>query len=296
MRTSSLLLLGLCAVPFVATLACQTPRDDSPADAGPPSALGTGITIRSITPPATGDPADGIPPNPNHPAQDQQVYITGSTVIIIDNFDETHDGKSIGSMYVQDTMSTAPYSGIDCYKTTFQPPSLIVSPGDVIDLTGEYTDYAYSGFMPGMQYPELNEPVATFRFDPVGTLTPAVIDVNDLNVATQATFDKGNQWTSMLVQVKNVTLQAPGLTNDQKGRITGSITSDTNNGAEIDNELYDMKVTDFPPGTVFSSIVGVVTYFYNFHISPRSAADLHRYRRSAPSPPTAGPRWIRVSP
>jgi hypothetical protein len=77
----------------------------------------------------------------------------------------------------------------------------------------------------------------------------------------------------MLVQVQNVTLQSPGLTPDGKGRVTGNLTTDDNNGCQIDNELYDLQATDFPPGTVFASITGVVTYFYNYHISPRSPAD-----------------------
>jgi hypothetical protein len=275
MRNDKSLFLVLSVLSLLG-VACTAPRGDSPADAGPPSALGDGFRIKQLTPPLKGDPTISLAPNPLHPEPTSSgtlpmVTITGASFTTVDTFDETNDGKSIGNIYVQDCASQAPWSGIELYKATFQPPSLMLSPGDVIDMTAQYQDYAYSGFPSGQSSPELNEPIVTFVFEykpPV----PVVIDVNDLFVTTMDDFYKGEQWDGMLVTVQNVTLSA-ALAVD-KGRVSGPITSDATNGPSIDNQLYDMPATAYPPGTVFSSVTGIVTYFYSYSISPRSPADL----------------------
>jgi hypothetical protein len=256
--------------------ACTAPRGDSPADAGPPSALGAGFRIKQLTPPLKGDKNISLAPNPLHPEPTTsgtlpQVNITGASFITRDTYDETHDGKSIGNIYVQDCASQAPWSGIELYEATFQPPSLMLSPGDVIDMTAEYQDYVYSGFPTGQSSPELNSPIVTFLFEYTPPV-PAVIDVNDLFVTTMDDFYKGEQWDGMIVTVQNVTLTA-ALTSDN-GRVSGPITSDATNGPTIDNQLYDLPTTAYPAGTVFSSVTGIVTFFYNYSISPRTPADL----------------------
>jgi hypothetical protein len=77
------------------------------------------------------------------------------------------------------------------------------------------------------------------------------------------------------VVVQNVSLTGP-LSFDSSGfRVSGTITSDTGqNGLTITNELFDMKKSDYQVGQKFASITGVVTYFFNFHIAPRSRDDL----------------------
>jgi hypothetical protein len=287
MRALALALFGLSVAPALVvaagctTAGCTTPAGDQPADAGAPSPLGSGLRLRQITPPLMGDSTDGFPANPMHPVQNQIVSVTGVSVVTIDAFDETHNGKSIGSLYVEDvgswllSGSQAAYAGIECYSTLYEPASLKVSPGDVIDLYGEYQDFtgpSTSPFPAGQVLPEMGKPTATFRFE-YNAPTPVVIDVNDLDVLNQADYDKGARWLGMLVEVDNVTLTTP-LTADSEGRVSGQIATDITNGAGIDNELYDMKVTDFPGGTKFSKVIGVVTYFYDYHIAPRSPADL----------------------
>ena len=47
----------------------------------------------------------------------------------------------------------------------------------------------------------------------------------------------------------------------------------------MDNELYPLPYSDpkfgTTPGSVhFASVTGVVTYFFSFHIAPRSDADI----------------------
>jgi hypothetical protein len=177
-------------------------------------------------------------------------------------------------LYVQDVGSNAPYSGIECYSTLYQPASLKVAPGDVIDLYGQYQDFAGPStalFPTGQVLPEMAKPSAMFRFE-YTVPTPTMIDVNDLSTASQASFDKGARWLGMLVTVTNATPLGTWVP-DAHGRISGPISGSTT-GAGIDNELYAMKVTDYPPGTTFTSITGIVTYFFSFHIAPRTPADI----------------------
>jgi hypothetical protein len=268
---------------------------DPPADAGPPNALGGGARISSVVPFTEPDGA----PNPDHPAEDAGVDITGASLIIIDNFDETHDGKSIGAVYVQDVWPTGqpvpPNSGIQLYEPTYSPPNLIIAPGDVIDFTGLYQDYAYSGFMvypPQASQPEIYKPIVTFRFE-YNAPTPTKITASDLaNPATYAQFELGHRWLSMLVEVDsdeaNGDIVIGESVPDGTGRQALAFTSDTSsvNKPVISNELFDLQPQDYgcpkPPGAgkcsgvKLKKLIGVVTYFFAFHIAPRSAADLVR--------------------
>ena len=274
MRALTLALLGLSVAPFVAAAAgCTSPLGDPAADAGGPTPLGSGLRLHQIIPPATGDKVDGFPPNPMHPAQNQLVSVTGESVITVDTFDETMDGKSVGSLYVQDVGSQLPYSGIECYSTLYQPASLKVAPGDVIDLYGQYQDFAGPStalFPLGQALPEMAKPNATFRFE-YTVPTPVVVDPNDFSTADEDHFYMGQRWLGMLVEVKGGTLGT--WTADGKGRLSGNIVPNAT-GVAIDNELFDMKASDYPPGTTFKSIVGVPTFFFSFHIAPRSATDI----------------------
>jgi hypothetical protein len=57
---------------------------------------------------------------------------------------------------------------------------------------------------------------------------------------------------------------------------TGDATLMSNDIPSISNELYDMKTLGpaLQQGQVAASVTGIVTYFYAFHIAPRSAADI----------------------
>ena len=85
----------------------------------------------------------------------------------------------------------------------------------------------------------------------------------------------------MLVTIQNVTL-ADSMATDSAGRSTVHIMSDVSqNGPTMANELFDMarwnsSITPSPlqKGTKVQSITGIVTWFYNYQIAPRSAADI----------------------
>src|SRR5689334_11637188 len=85
---------------------------DDHLDAGPPTTLGTGQRIKQISDPT----------RPEHAALvNSNVTVTGASVLWTDTFDETNNGKSRGTVYVQDVGSNAPYSGTSLYSPTFIP-------------------------------------------------------------------------------------------------------------------------------------------------------------------------------
>jgi hypothetical protein len=267
----------------------HTEQGDTPADAGTPSPLGTGLRIAEI---------NAFDSSVRPIANQLNVNVTGATFIIKDEFAETGLASSVGSIYVQDfhanvddAGATPPYSGMDLYKTTYQPASLALAPGDVIDFVGEYQQYEGPSSFPfaGQYQPEFYEAIATFRFDysaPQGT----PIDWRDLNA-----WSTGYKWMSMLVTVGSIgpALVGGGQTGDGTGRCKVFFTPEMGESAlAIDNELYNFNnsgtglnncndassVYALMPGAVgnvhFKSITGVVTYFGSFTISPRSDADI----------------------
>jgi hypothetical protein len=248
----------------LALAACSAGNGDVPSkkEIGPP--VGDGNRIREIADPGV----------PGRPAPGSDVNVTGVTVVAVDTFDETKNGKSRGTIFVQDLGSTEPYSGIGIFAPAFVPGDLRVAAGDVLDLRGEYQENKNIGtaiFPEGQVLPQLSRPVATFRYD---FRPPAAreIDIKDLN-----DYALGRRWIGMLVTVKNVAID--GRLSESGGRVTGFLLpkgsgADDRNRPTVTNELYDLKVNDAESNQGYASITGVVTYFFNLHIAPRSAADL----------------------
>ncbi|HEY2513810.1 MAG TPA: hypothetical protein VGI39_23240 [Polyangiaceae bacterium] len=276
--TSSPLASLAAAAPALALLvgvsACSARHNDPPENP-PPAPLGTGERIRDITNPNA----------PTHAASGATVSISGATYLLTDTFDETSNGKSKGTIYLQDVGSVAPFSGISLFSPTFNPADLALAPGDVLTLQGQFVEEASIGaatFGNGEVLIQMSKPVVQFEFDglppQVGSSTwaPAVIQATDLD-----DYNKGLQWEGMLVTIQNVTF-LDNLNNDGNGRYTAHITSDgTTNGPTITNELFDLNAWNqaqtgpkIIKGTTYKSITGVVTWFFNFHLAPRSPNDI----------------------
>jgi hypothetical protein len=209
------------------------------------------------------------------------VAISGAIVIAVDKFDETANGKSTGTIYVQDLGSKDPFSGITLFAPTFNPGNLSVGPGDVLDLNGQYTEAATIGstvaFAPGSVLPQISKPVATFRYE-TAVPEPVDIDANDL-----ADYTKGRRWMGMLVRVKDITISSDA-TNDKNGRVAVNITAATGGStscsspfpkpAQMTNDLFDVDGLGLKSGTRLASITGVVGFFCNLHLAPRTPADI----------------------
>jgi hypothetical protein len=259
--------LQLASLALLAVVACSSPSGDPPTTPPPPTPLGAGLRIKQVTDPS-------LPNHPNGKANPLPVVtVTAATVIAVDTFDETANGKSRGTTYVQDVGSQDPWSAISLYSPTFVPGDLRLAPGDVLDLTGGYQENDHIGtaiFPAGQVLTQLAKPIGTFRYEyqpPV----PREIDPTDLD-----DYTKGSKWVGMLVIVKNIDLsdgiinETSGSTGAQTGRRSGHLTPALK--GKITNELIQLDLQN--PGTRLVSLTGVVTYFFDLHIAPRSIDDI----------------------
>lgn len=204
---------------------------------------------------------------------DHAVHVTGVTIIAIDRFDETGDG-AVGNFWVQDPVCAGkPYAGMTVFAPSFSPPDLRLANDDVVDMNGQSTEFlgpSNSKFGSCKSLPEISGTLS-FRFDGNEAPEPVVIDVLDLK-----SYETARQWLGMLVKVENISLAEDGK--NSSGRFTAGINTGgglLSDRPKITNELYDIE-KEGPPlteGGTFKSVTGVVTYFYGFHLVPRSAAD-----------------------
>jgi hypothetical protein len=215
--------------------------------------------------------------------------ISGATVLALDSFDETGNGKSTGTIYLQDLGSKEPFSGTSLFSPSFVPGNLKVGAGDVLDLVGQYQENNVIGncanscaqFAPGAVLAQLSRPTATFRFELNAPVEPVEIDVNDLS-----DWSTGQKWINMLVRVKNVTLEDDvNAGAENGGRLSARLNRAGDPAAQkcqdpfpkpptLTNELFDAKTLNLTKGEKIASLTGVVVFFCNLHIAPRSAADV----------------------
>ncbi len=248
--------------------ACSSPSGDP--DSHPMNTtLGNGLRISDVENPSL----------PNHAslygtAAGADVNITGTVVTWYDEFDETMDGKSLGTLYVQDLRPQTPpvpYSGIGVFAPAYIPADLRAVAGDVLDFDGLYQEQASIGtaiFDVPDVLPQLSKPGAAFQYEYMPPEPAVLANPDDLDA-----YDTGRQWLGMLVTINNLKIPDGGQI-DTSNRVTYSPEPTVANSNSISNELYDLKVNDYPEGTTFSSVTGIVTWFYSYHVAPRSCADL----------------------
>jgi hypothetical protein len=276
-------LFRFCA--FVAVAAgCGGREGDPPAFLDIPQPAGKGDRIREIANPASEKYAL------RDRTQEPEVSVTGAVVVAVDTYDETRDGRSDGTIYVADLGSKEPYSGISLFNPSFVPGNLKVGAGDALDLRGTYQENETRPvkFAPGAALVQLANAIGTFRFD-ANVTDPVDIDIQDL-----ADYKKGRRWLNMVVRVKNVELQRDAFFKDASGkptqslngRISAQLLPETNTATRCEdpfpkaptlvNELMDIVPLELARGTVLKELVGVVTFFCNLHIAPRTPADVVR--------------------
>jgi len=268
-------LLTFCASLALLAVApsCDSQQGDphSPSTVPPPA--GKDFSIHAIR----------DPQSPAKAAHQSQVAVSGAVVIAVDQFDETRNGRSSGTIYVQDLGSKEPYSGISLYNPSFVPGNLRVGAGDALDLRGEFQENQDLPitFAPGAFLVQLANAIGTFRFE---TNVPEPVEIE---LAELADYAAGSKWLNMLVTVKNVTVTSDAF--GSQGRRSYSLMpedpgADTSCTAPFPkvptlvNELTDLDA--LPPDkaikkdTVIKSLTGIVTFFCNLHIAPRNANDI----------------------
>lgn len=261
-----------CA-PFILCASCGSETGDQPK---PPSA----------PPPAGKDQRISEIRNPESPLKaphEGTVAVSGAVVIAVDRYDETRDGKSTGTIYVSDLGSQEPYSGISLFNPSFIPGNLRVGEGDALDLRGTYQENQDIPikFAPGAFLVQLSNAIGTFRFD--ASVPPPVEKDGgrDLTVQDFASYETGRKWLNMLVTLKNVTIEGDKF--ESRGRVSYDLLPRDPEGSNrcedpfpkpptLVNELSELP--ELTKGQVITSVTGVVTFFCNLHIAPRSAKDI----------------------
>ncbi len=269
----------------VVLTACGHDPGDPPSPEVVPPPEGLGDRIYEVADPAS-------PKKANHQGT---VNVTGAVVVAVDTYDETKQGNSAGTIYVNDLGSKEPYSGLSLFNPSFVPGNLRISAGDVLDLRGQYQENndIPLQFAPGAFLVQLASPIGTYRFD-AKVPEPIDIDVNDLY-----DYAKGRQWLNMIVRVRNVTLMRDAFIVDQttglpssgnSGRVGAGLRNADSPAENEDrgcadpfpkaptlvNELMDIVPLELRRDTQIKELVGLVTFFCNLHIAPRSEADIVR--------------------
>ncbi len=266
--------IGAALFLSLSSLGCGGGGFGDPPSEPPADEYGACARFHEIVGPATWvNPDDTMSAGCASPP-DKHVCVSGMVIVAIDRFDETGEGQ-IGNYYVQDAGDDPPeYGGMTVFRPTFTPPDLRLFEGDVVDLNGLFTEFlgpTAGKFGQCRTLPEVSGTMG-FRFDGSRAVEPKVISVLDLK-----SYETARQHLGMLVKIENVTLTDDGA--NSSGRYTAPL--DVGGGIsaadvpKISNELYDIEAEGpaLTQGGTFSSITGIVTYFYGFKIAPRSAAD-----------------------
>lgn len=240
-----------------------------------PNPLGDGLRLREVQAPGPMPPSSAL--------ANTTVHVTSAVVTAIDTFDETKDGKSRGTIYLQDLDKAGPLAGISLYSPSFQPANLRLFPGDVVDVDGQYAEAHTIGSTVDFKasfLAQLVQPAVTFRTETTRLPAPSVITLSDLMDAFGVSdFSKGRKWMGTLVTIKDLQTYGPPVMNVDKnqtptGRVTAALSPDPKNGPMISNELWNLPENYWPDGAQLKSVTGVVTFFFNFKIAPRSADDV----------------------
>lgn len=233
-----------------------------------PNPLGSGSRLAELNDPSR-----------PRPAPNARVNVTGVVVVANDTYDETHDGKSVGALFVEDAVEAPPpFAGIEVFNAAFSPPNLRVAPGDVLDVSAQYQEFGGPSSLPfpvGETLPELSNGTVTLRFE------WKVPPTTTIGLADLLTYDEGRQWLGMLVTLEDVAIAMDG-SSDSAGRFSAPL--NVGGGVALSkvptvtNALFGLESSgiELKKGARFKSITGVVQYFVRFSIAPRSAADIVR--------------------
>jgi len=273
-RLAASLLTITCLLALSSVSACGSQTGDPRVERGAPPPGGKDKRIRDVVDPTLPDHASLI---------NTMQAVSGAVVIAVDTFDETKDGNGKGDVYVQDLDATkaTPYAGINLFATTFSPGNLAVAPGDVLSMRGTYRETAVIPSKPPIVFPppsllvQLSQPIATFAYE-TGVPQPIDIDLADL-----ADFEKGGRWVGMLVRITNVKALSDAF-QAANGRASVDITPGPSPfvfcgpkpAATLVNALYPIEDLNLKAGQVVKSVTGVLLFFCNLQLAPRSAADI----------------------
>ncbi|RYZ66565.1 MAG: hypothetical protein EOP08_04645 [Proteobacteria bacterium] len=270
-RSKLPLLAGTASVAVLAAVmgaGCGSRDGDAPADVGDPNPLGTTKTLQQLQDPESADKIVLEPAPTCAQAFSTPLTVQGVSVNWVDRYDETGAG-AVGTVWIQDYKSQAPFAGSSIFSPSFVPSSLYVSTGDVVDLRGLYQVNLCVGkatFPDGSRLSQVATPVTTFRFEGAPSI-PVEAPISDF-----ADFETGRKWIGMLVTFRDVYVDDE-VRLDNAGRASVPFSSaQASGGITLSNEFHPLQ--GVTRGARFASVTGVVTWFFDFKLATRMPEDL----------------------
>ena len=284
MRITTVLTYGTLAL-----FACRSSNNNSGTDAGSGAGgdgggSGSGVyTIQDVQNPSM--------------AAGTAVALTGVVVTVIDAY-----GQKTGDMWVEEP-GGGMYSGVHIYNAPLTTVASLAV-GDIVDVKGaEKAEYAYSTDTTGRYLVEL-EPISggTMTITKTGTATtmPPIAKVSALTIGQMTDVgsngDRSHAWSAwegVVIELDDVSaLTAPkcitsaGVCKDPTDAEFG-MTGDADVESEIAGFPMNGSAYAFASGDCLASVTGVVDYFFDYLILPRTTGDIVTGGTSCPPPENA---------
>jgi hypothetical protein len=262
---------------LVATLsivfACRSNSGDGGIDAGSNGSNGNCPTIMQVQ-------SDSMPPG-------TAVCLNNVVVTAVDTF-----GTRTGDFWVEDPAG-GPFSGVLVF-----PPATALSMvqalnvGDIVSISGtvkdEFALTGSNGDMTGRTDTELDVPkggALTLTKTGTGAVpAPSVVDANAIGQLFDPTQAKTNgggaafnaaweMWEGVLVTMSNV--DAFGAPKSFGSGGADQFDLDISGDARMEGALMDITASNIKVDTCMGTLTGVVDYFFEYLVYPRTAADFN---------------------
>lgn len=211
--------------------------------------------------------------DPADPATCVELHVKGVVVTAID----TYGGKT-GDFWVQEPEG-GPYSGVHVYGAPIDQVAAL-SLGSVVDIAGaQKSEFALDSDMSGDKLTELEPFNGSLTVTKVSDGTPLEPEVVDALMIGQmpdymARHAEWEKWEGVLVKVTNVAAfsddecvgSACNDTTLHKFDVTGDVV--------VESGLAAMPDPAVQRGDCLGSVTGVVDYFFDYQILPRTTAEI----------------------
>ncbi|HEY3803652.1 MAG TPA: hypothetical protein VGL61_13645 [Kofleriaceae bacterium] len=253
--------------------ACRSNNNGDDDNGGGDAGSGSGgfVTIQQVQDPSM--------------APGTAVNLQNVVVTAVDTF-----GTRVGDFWVEEPEG-GPFSGVLIF-----PPSAALTtvaslvPGDVVTITGgEKDEFALSGSdadptgRTDTEVEQITGGMMTIKMTSSGTVpAPATVDLNtigqlydpsqaDTNGGGSAFNAAWQMWEGVLVTATNVDAFGAPKKFGSGGADQWSL--DISGDAELEGSLTDITQSNIAVDTCLGTLTGVVDYFYQFLIYPRSSSD-----------------------
>ena len=252
-------------------VACRSDDNNTPTDGqGSNNGSGNFVTIQQVQ-------DDAMAPG-------TAVNLHDVVVTAIDNF-----GAKVGDIWVEEK-GGGKRSGVHVFKAALSDVAMLTV-GDEIDLKGaiksEFALTGSGGDMTGRTVTEL-EPasggaITITKLGMSTTITPDKVDalaIGQLYDSTMAAQGGGTaftnaweDWEGVLIEVDNVSAQSAAKGFGTKPYAADAYSLGITGVAKMEGTQTDITMSSIVRTTCMAKVVGVVDYFFDYLILPRSAAD-----------------------